>query len=213
MSKERMQPTVDKSDAAPAENQQTRSEQILDIACRLFSEKGFDRTSLRDISDAAGITKAALYYHFPDKDALQHKVVNDSLNALIDFVRLRLAEVDDPLERVRAYFFATTEFYQNHTSAWTAGSNSFWSSSAERRASTVALRDAFEGILRDAIRDAIAAGSMRPVDPALAGRFLLGSMNHVMRWHSPGGPLSMSEVNEQYLDFALNGLKPQNRDA
>jgi len=210
MSKVRMPTCADSGDtAAPAESNQTRSEQILDIACRLFGEKGFDRTSLRDISDAAGITKAALYYHFPDKDSLHQKVVIDSLRALITFVRLRLSEVSDPLERVKTYFYATTEFYQNNASAWTAGSNSFWSSSEDRRAAAVALRDELEGILRDAIRDAIKAGSMRPIDPALAGRFLLGSMNHVMRWHSPNGPLSMRDINEQYLDFALNGMTPR----
>lgn len=209
MNKDPMPPCAEHGDTAPGESTQTRSEQILDIACRLFGEKGFDRTSLRDISDAAGITKAALYYHFPDKDSLHQKVVIDSLKALIAFVRMRLNEVGDPLERVRTYFFATTEFYQNNASAWTTGSNSFWSSSEDRRAAAVALRDEYESILRDAIQDAIAAGSMRPVDPALVGRFLLGSMNQVMRWHSPNGPLSIRDINEQYLDFALNGLKPR----
>jgi AcrR family transcriptional regulator len=200
---------IDNGEAAPAENNQTRSEQILDIACRLFGEKGFDRTSLRDISDAAGITKAALYYHFPDKESLHRRVVLDSLKALIALVRLRLDEVGDPLEQIRTFFFATTEFYQNNASAWTAGSNSFWSSSEDMRAAGVALRDELEAILRDAIRNAVAAGTIRPVDPALVGRFLLGSMNHVMRWHSSEGPLSMRDINEQYLDFALNGLKPR----
>lgn len=200
---------TEKRDAAPAEISQTRSEQILEIACRLFSEKGFDRTSLRDIADAAGITKAALYYHFPDKDSLHQKVVIDSLKSLIAFVQMRLNSINDPIERVKAYFFATTEFYQNNSSAWIAGSNSFWTSGEDRRAAAVTLRDEFENILRDAIRDAIAAGSMRPVEPALASRFLLGSMNHVMRWHSPDGPLSMRDIHEQYLDFALNGLKPR----
>ncbi len=41
--------------------------QILDAALRLFSEKGFARTSVRDIAQVAGITDAAIYYHFPSK--------------------------------------------------------------------------------------------------------------------------------------------------
>jgi AcrR family transcriptional regulator len=51
-------------------------EQILDASLRLFSEKGFARTSVRDIAQAAGITDAAIYYHFASK--------RDLFDALID---------------------------------------------------------------------------------------------------------------------------------
>jgi len=51
-------------------------EQILDSSLRLFSEKGFARTSVRDIAQAAGITDAAIYYHFDSK--------RDLFDALID---------------------------------------------------------------------------------------------------------------------------------
>ncbi len=43
-------------------------ERILDVALDLFIEKGFDRTSLREIAERLGVTKAALYYHFASKD-------------------------------------------------------------------------------------------------------------------------------------------------
>jgi AcrR family transcriptional regulator len=50
--------------------------QILDASLKLFSEKGFARTSVRDIAQAAGITDAAIYYHFNSK--------RDLFDALID---------------------------------------------------------------------------------------------------------------------------------
>ncbi len=52
---------------APLEAASTR-ERILDVALDLFIEKGFDRTSLREIAEQLGVTKAALYYHFASKD-------------------------------------------------------------------------------------------------------------------------------------------------
>lgn len=42
-------------------------ERILDVALELFTEQGYDKTSLREIADRLGVTKAALYYHFPSK--------------------------------------------------------------------------------------------------------------------------------------------------
>ena len=51
--------------------------QILDASLRLFSEKGFARTSVRDIAQAAGITDAAIYYHFASKRDLFEALVEE----------------------------------------------------------------------------------------------------------------------------------------
>ncbi|HEX7589690.1 MAG TPA: helix-turn-helix domain-containing protein [Demequinaceae bacterium] len=75
--------------AAPEDARRTDTRQrILEVAARLFSERGFAGTSIRDIADALGVTKAALYYHFPSKDAILGELVAQPLAA----VRAVLAE-------------------------------------------------------------------------------------------------------------------------
>ncbi|GAB3406011.1 TetR/AcrR family transcriptional regulator [Flindersiella endophytica] len=59
-------------------------EQICAIATELFNEQGYDKTSLREIADRLGVTKAALYYHFKSKEEIVWTIVDDYL-----------AEVDD----------------------------------------------------------------------------------------------------------------------
>ena len=77
-----------------------RESQLLAIARRLFAQRGFDRTSLRDIAEEARITKAALYYYFPNKDALYERVVVESLQMLVDTISAELARAKTPTERV-----------------------------------------------------------------------------------------------------------------
>jgi AcrR family transcriptional regulator len=75
--------------SAPEDARRTDTRQrILEVAARLFSEQGFAGTSIRDIADALGVTKAALYYHFPSKDAILGELVAQPLAA----VRAILAE-------------------------------------------------------------------------------------------------------------------------
>ena len=62
----------------------TREQQLLAIARALFARHGYDRTSLRDIAEEAKITKAALYYYFPNKDALFERIVLESIQSLYD---------------------------------------------------------------------------------------------------------------------------------
>jgi AcrR family transcriptional regulator len=79
---------------APAAKQDTAEplstrERILDVALDLFIEKGFDKTSLREIAEQLGVTKAALYYHFASKEDILralhmrlHEFGLDALNEL-----------------------------------------------------------------------------------------------------------------------------------
>jgi AcrR family transcriptional regulator len=60
---------VSETAAAPLSPEATSTrDRILDVALDLFTEKGFDGTSLREIAERLGVTKAALYYHFASKD-------------------------------------------------------------------------------------------------------------------------------------------------
>jgi AcrR family transcriptional regulator len=80
-----------KTDDPGADEQLSTRERILDAALDLFIEKGFDGTSLREIAEQLGFTKAALYYHFASKD--------DILMALHmrfhEFGREALSQMDD----------------------------------------------------------------------------------------------------------------------
>jgi AcrR family transcriptional regulator len=99
-----------------------RQAQLLGIACRLFSERGFNGTSLRDIAEEAKVTKAALYYHFPNKESLFAKIVLESLEALVNQVKDACAEVDAPEAKVKAFMVTTAENYQHNREAWIASS-------------------------------------------------------------------------------------------
>lgn len=184
-----------------------REAQLLAIARRLFARKGFDATSLRDIAEEAQITKAALYYYFPNKDALYERVVIESMASLLSEVQAAVARAATPTEKVRAFLRASAESMEQRRDQWVAGSNAFWQAGATgRRGLALQHRDDYEKLLRACIEAGIACGELRPVNPAIAGRLLLSGLNQMARWHRPGGALRAHEVIDQYLDIVLLGL-------
>lgn len=201
--------SVKKSARALAERStpSARESQLLRIARELFGQRGYDRTSLRNIAEAAGVTKAALYYHFPDKEALYGRVVIEALESLNAYVRGRIRADAPPRQRIRDFFLATAEYLDENRDTWLAGSNVFWAErNDECRAAGLRLRDEFESIIRDCVAAGVADGSLRNVDPSLAGKYLLSSFGTIARWHSPKGPMTVREVMEIFSDYALNGL-------
>src|SRR6202451_3182865 len=77
-------------------------ERILDIALELFTEQGYDKTSLRDIAERLGTTKAALYYHFERKEDILLEL-HLRLHALGREALERLDELDDDQQRADAW--------------------------------------------------------------------------------------------------------------
>jgi AcrR family transcriptional regulator len=94
----------------------TRAE-ILAVASELFSEQGYDATSLREIAERLGITKAALYYHFPSKDEILRVLLEpvvEVISTLVD--RLEAAhDVEawaDALSWIIGMIFENIEFFR-----------------------------------------------------------------------------------------------------
>jgi AcrR family transcriptional regulator len=85
--------------AAPAATKaelSTVARHIARVAARLFAERGFDATSVREIVEAAGVAKPTLYYYFGSKEGLAQALLTVPLSNLVSTMRLLVATVDDP---------------------------------------------------------------------------------------------------------------------
>jgi len=87
---------------------------ILDAARKVFEAEGLDGASLRAIAAAAGYTPAALYFHFPSKEAIYAEVLQASLARLRAAVDRAVAPAAGPAERLRAAALAFFGYYADN---------------------------------------------------------------------------------------------------
>jgi len=76
------------------------------LALKLFAEQGYEKTSLREIAEQLGVTKAALYYYFKSKEDIVRSLVEDyvaDMDALIAWARAQPRSPDTRAEIVRRY--------------------------------------------------------------------------------------------------------------
>ena len=180
---------------------------LLEIGGRLFAEKGFEATSMRDIASAAGVSKALLYHHFANKDEIYARVSFLATNDLYAYVEERIPPDGTAAEQLRAYMIASANFFADHRDSWIAASTAFWSDPDRHRLETrIAKRRQFEQRLRDIISKGVASGEFTPVDPAMAGRLGLSGINWMHRWFDPAKGQSAEEIVDQYADILLGGL-------
>jgi AcrR family transcriptional regulator len=79
---------------------------ILDVATALFADKGYGSTSVREVVEAAGVTKPTLYYYFANKEALFIELINMHMDGLDDIIRASLTGVGSIRERLRNFIRA-----------------------------------------------------------------------------------------------------------
>ncbi|MYD72079.1 MAG: TetR/AcrR family transcriptional regulator [Acidobacteria bacterium] len=166
-------------------------ERILDAAERLFGERGFASTSLRDITAGAGVNVASVNYHFGSKEALLEAVlerrfrpINKERLAMLDAVNARAGEDPPPIEEVvRAFLLPPFERQR----AWSADAQvSFLRLVGRIHAET---NEAFRAMLVeqfDEVRQRFQAALQHalPDHPDMNWRmlFMIGSMSFTMSW-------------------------------
>ncbi len=97
---------VDHATPVPGDEVQDTRSRIQSVALELFIEQGYEQTSLREIAERLGVTKAALYYHFRTKDEIVESLTHDRLAAieeLIAWARTQPQTIETKREFIRRY--------------------------------------------------------------------------------------------------------------
>ncbi len=189
---------------------------VLEVAARLFGERGYEATRLEEIADELGILKGSLYYYTSSKAELLYQVNRKRLTVLVD----RAAEIasseappGERLERIlRAHLESIDEFWPE-SSQWfvRAGERK---RIAERRAKRTRPQDEtkqfhhrYEEIIVGLVAEGQAAGLFRAdLDPRVAAFGVLGACNWLTFWYRKGGALSIADVTDSLVALLFGGL-------
>jgi TetR/AcrR family transcriptional regulator len=183
-------------DAVPSRSVQRemKREALLRAAVSAFNRRGFAQTSLEEIAQSLGVTKAALYYYFPTKSALvaacfdrAMRVANDSL---ADAKRDGSSGLDKLTLMLRLYL--KTMIGESNESLLLTEEHAL---TPADRARLVEQRDAFERELRSLVKEGVRDGSIVPCDPKLTVFVLLGAVHWVPKWFSLKGAWTDAQVS------------------
>jgi AcrR family transcriptional regulator len=184
---------------------------VLDHAARLFRERGYAETSLRDIAGACGMKTASLYYHFASKDEIVVAVLNTGVARVSAEARRRVDALGEAgqAERLHAAICGHLHALLQPNSYTGANIRIFGHVPPHVRAATMELREQYEQWWRDLLADAEAKGMIRRgTDLRTVRLLLLGAMNWAVEWHTPraGENENVSAIADSLTGMALHGV-------
>ncbi len=183
-----------------------RRREIVRSAASLFSKKGFGGTTMEEIAKRAHMAKGNLYYYFPSKQDLLFFCQEQSLGMMIEGAEA-VVETDRPAEDklrelVRIHIRTVLEEFPV-----TTAHTDFRSLPPEKLKELVTKRDRYERAYRSVVAAGVEAGAFKVRNIRIAVWAILGALNWVVQWYSPGGELNVEQIAEDFGDLFVGGLR------
>lgn len=177
---------------------------MLNTAVAVFTERGFDGTSIDDLARRLGVGKSAIYHHVPSKDALLGLALDRALTGLEE-VAERVRRLDgSALARLEELLRASVAVLVARLPYVTLLLRVRGNSEVERQA--LARRRRIDRFAARLVADAVAEGDLVPgVDPVVTARLLFGMVNSLTEWLKPGA--DADALAAAVTDLALSGLR------
>ena len=185
-----------------------RQEEIILQAAKLFREKGYIATSIRDISESLEMTSAALYYHFKNKEEILLAIMHLALTNLIEGVEAAVSEQEDVWEKLRAAIRTHMRGSLDHQDFAYVLLKDLRHLSPEWRDEVVAKRDAYDRYWDRLLLEAREKGVIAEgIDLEMFRLLAFGAINLAISWYKPEGRYSPEEIADMFLDYLGDGVK------
>lgn len=196
----------------PSRRSGAKKQQILEAAARVFRQKGYDRATLRDIANEAGLLPGSLYYHIRSKEDLPRQVVEQPLRELYGQLEdLVVAEAPAAAKLACALAMHLRAFDTHYPSLFVYLQNLLQVDAMRRPLHKQAKR--YEECWQQLLVQGIQRGEFPPdLDVKIAVFAILGMCNWMHRWYRQDGRLSIEAIIQQYTRLVLHGMRCQGRD-
>ncbi len=182
-----------------------RRERVLKTAARIFAEKGYHSTTMRDLSRAMEMSLAGIYHYVKGKDELLYLIQLHCFTQMLEGARAALAGVADPRDSLERFIRHHITFFAGHMSEMKVLSHEAESLTGEHLEAVNALKRQYVALLTDLVLDA-GAGREGEIDASVAAYALFGMINWIYNWYDPAGPVSPDALAEQFARLFLTGL-------
>jgi len=180
---------------------------ILRSAARIFAEKSYHSTSMRDISRATNVSLAGLYHYCKSKEELLFLIQDNCFGRVLERLEQRLQDVEDPIAKLGIFIENHLSFFAANMAEMKVLSHEAESLRGDLYTHVSTRKDNYTKLARKILREVQETGdSKEPIDLTVATYALFGMMNWIYNWYDPQGKLKVSDLADNVMKLFLNGF-------
>ncbi|WP_428397677.1 TetR/AcrR family transcriptional regulator [Marinobacter salarius] len=177
---------------------------LLHEAAKLFRDKGYERTTVRDLAAAVGIQSGSLFHHFRTKEEILKAVMVETIRLNTALMQAAVDAASTHRDKLQALIRAELESINGQTGEAMAVLVFEWRSlSEESQAYVLELREIYEQLWLDVL-ETLRQDGVLAADPFVVRRMLTGALSWTVTWYRPDGGLTLDDLTAQVV--AMMGL-------
>ncbi|HEY0101400.1 MAG TPA: TetR/AcrR family transcriptional regulator [Pyrinomonadaceae bacterium] len=187
---------------------------ILRTSARIFAEKGYHSTSMRDIARATEVSLAGLYYYCKSKEELLFLIQDNCFGRVHERLQERLRETTDAVAKLRLVIENHLSFFAANMAEMKVLSHEADSLAGEMHAHVTGRKQQYTRLVRRILSEVQQAQQAREghesgvqkLDLTVATYALFGMMNWIYNWYDPRGKLSVGDLVDNLTRLFLSGF-------
>jgi AcrR family transcriptional regulator len=180
---------------------------ILRNAARIFAEKNYHSTTMRDISRATGVSLSGLYHYCKSKEELLFLIQDNCFGRVLERLEERLHEVKDPVSKLRIFIDNHLSFFAANMAEMKVLSHEAESLAGELHTHVTTKKDKYTKLAIKILKEIQQRQALADrVDLTVATYALFGMMNWIYNWYDPRGKLKVSELVDNVTRLFLRGF-------
>ncbi len=183
---------------------------ILRTSARIFAEKSYHSTSMRDISRATGVSLAGLYHYCKSKEELLFLIQDHCFGRVLEQLDKRLKGISDPFEKLRVFIDNHLSFFAANMAEMKVLSHEAESLGGDLHEHVSTKKEKYARLARKILREIHEQRQVKhQIDLTVATYALFGMMNWIYNWYDPRGKLSVSQLVDNISRLFLSGFLSQ----
>lgn len=192
---------------AVSEKENTKKQAILEAAARLFRDRGYSATSMRDLAEAVALKAPSLYNHIGSKEELLRTICFENGRRFQQGMKEVEEQGGSAPEKVRALIRLHIRVATEDVTSVTAFNDEWRHLTEPYLREFKAVRRDYEARFQAIIEAGIRRGEFQDVDPAIALHTIFSAVRWVYDWYQPGRKITAEELEEQVSGLLMGGLE------
>jgi len=180
---------------------------IFEIAMKLFAEKGYEATSIEEITATVGVAKGTLYYHFSSKEEIFNFLVEEGVKLLKNSIEIKIARCNNTIEKLRAVNLIQLKIIAKYENLITIVLSELWGSGSRNKFCKDIIQD-YMSVIEKIVIQGMENGELIKANPQLVTSeifaLICSTLVHKKVYNNS---VDIMKLSKEYEDTIINKFK------
>ena len=180
---------------------------IFETSMKLFAEKGYEATSIEEITATVGVAKGTLYYHFSSKEEIFNFLVEEGIKLLQNSIDIKTAKRNNYIDKIKAIVLIQIKIVAKYEDIITILLSQFWGNEDRNRKCQNHVYDYISTIER-IVKEGIEKGEIKNGDARTIASEIYGLICSTLIYKKrEGGQMDIMKIYHEFENTVINGLR------